>query len=89
MADDCSDLVPEADMKWTKEAPKEEGVYWVKYKVGLKVIKTPGLLYIFKDKGMALNTLRWDLLNHGEFWHSNGKKVPSLRFGDLIPYPED
>jgi len=84
--------------KWTKEPPKEEGWYWIKYKVGRKYRICPGVVYREQDGTIMVrsgfNTTWTAGPRHGgpklKCWDKNGKfkEDKTLHFGPKIPFPE-
>ncbi len=81
-------------MAWTKEIPKEEGWYWIKYRNGRSMTKCPCLVMHLQDKTVYVHTARNVIYMAGP--HHGGPELKvggaevdkSVRFGPVIEVPE-
>jgi hypothetical protein len=78
---------------WTKEVPKENGFYWLKYRSKHGVTESPGLvIWSGQVKTVVVQSIWHDIwipldANGGSDFQycKSGKVDKSLRFGPLIP----
>lgn len=83
-------------VKWSKETPKQEGWYWIKYGTGKHIVKCPcTVVHVGKETLVttARNMTFYEGPQHGGpgLKYTNGNKVtfvPSIRFSPMIQIPE-
>ena len=69
--------------KWTKEIPKVEGWYWVKYKGKNGIIKCPAKLLRFGNQNE-----KWGMTTARNDFFGEWTKDKSLYFGEKIEEPK-
>ena len=79
--------------KWTKEIPKEEWWYWVKYRFDGSNIICPAVVNIWEDRvsvRSGRNGHVFRLSKSGEYFETlDCRPVKSLRFGSKVEIPMD
>jgi len=82
-------------VKWSKKTPVETGWFWIKYKnKRKKYVVCPCYVEHFKDGGTLVVSASNDMFaegpNHGgKGLKCHGKLCKEVRFGPVIPEPEN
>ena len=86
-------ILPFPKVKWSKEIPKEEGWYWIRYRGKHGWVRCPCTVMHFKDGTNTVATARNDFFvegprHGGKGLKCHGKLDKNVSFGPKIPEPK-